>query len=51
MQLCLWGVSAYSAGGLDVRILCEAAMGLDDLVVWHAGLALQAVDVLREELQ
>lgn len=26
-------------------------MRLDDLVVWHARLALQAVDVLREQLE
>jgi hypothetical protein len=32
-------------------MLCKTAMRLDDLVIWHASLALQAVDVLREELE
>lgn len=42
-----------SLGGLGyvVIVRCEAPMCLDDQIAGYAGLALQAVNVLRKELQ
>lgn len=37
--------------GVRASSLGEAAVGFDDLVTWDAGFALEAVDVLREELE
>lgn len=36
---------------LDAALPCKAAMGLDNRVSRHASLALQAINILREEFQ
>jgi hypothetical protein len=32
-------------------VLCETPMRFDDHVVWYASLTLEAINVLREELE